>query len=250
MNRFRTYLECANFCGEFKGAVASVKIVSGSEEHPVSGYILLTQADDTSPVYIRGEIRGLKAVPHGFHIHEIGSTNGKGKEFKDTASCGFEEDSPSESLYRICHILSLFYPSTPIFTLKISTDGCEAAGATFNPFVRSHGAGEEGERPVGDWGNIFTPEAENHVTLIDIVDDVISLYDAEDNIVGRTLVLHRYEEEDIDHSGHESRLKSGNAGGVRVACGVVEQEINAKTAIVGISDTTNIVLTQVKAESS
>ena len=77
MNRFRTYLECANFCGEFKGAVASVKIVSGSEEYPVSGYILLTQADDSSPVYVRGEIRGLKGAPHGFHIHEIGSTDGK-----------------------------------------------------------------------------------------------------------------------------------------------------------------------------
>ena len=44
---------------------------------------------------------------------------------------------------------------------------------------------------MGDWSNLFTPEAEA-VTLIDIVDDVISLYDAKDNIVGRTLVLHRY----------------------------------------------------------
>merc|ERR1719367_733719 len=137
-NRFRTYLECANFCGEFKGAVASVKIVggSGSEGRPVSGYILLTQADEDSPVYIRGEIRGLEAVPHGFHIHEFGNTD----------------------------------------------DGCAAAGPHFKPATRSHGDG--GERPVGDWGNIFTPEVENHVTLIDIVDDVISLYDAEDNIVG------------------------------------------------------------------
>ena len=79
LTRFRTYLECANFCGEFKGAVASVKIVggSGSEGRPVSGYILLTQADEDSPVYIRGEIRGLEAVPHGFHIHEFGNTDGE-----------------------------------------------------------------------------------------------------------------------------------------------------------------------------
>ena len=75
-NRFRTYLECANFCGEFKGAVASVKIVSSSEESPVSGYILMTQAEATSPVYFRGEIRGLAAGLHRFRIHEIGSIEG------------------------------------------------------------------------------------------------------------------------------------------------------------------------------
>ena len=74
----------------------------------------------------------------------------------------------------------------------MSIDGCEAAGPPFKPFGRRHGAAGDGERPVGDWGNIFTPEPLT-VTLIDIVDDVISLYDAEENIVGRTLVLHRYE---------------------------------------------------------
>ena len=57
--------------------MASVKMVSGSEESPVSGYILLTQADAESPVYVRGEIRGLRAGPHGFHIHEIGNTDGE-----------------------------------------------------------------------------------------------------------------------------------------------------------------------------
>ena len=94
---------------------------------------------------------------------------------------------------------------------------------------------------MGDWGNIFTPEAQT-VTLIDIVDDVISLYDAEDNIVGRTLVLHRYEEEHLGDGDHEY------AGGVRVACGIVEQEVNAKTAIVGLGGSSSIVLTQVKCQ--
>ena len=37
----------------------------------------LTQADDSSPVYVRGEIRGLDSVPHAFHIHEIGNTDGE-----------------------------------------------------------------------------------------------------------------------------------------------------------------------------
>ena len=124
----------------------------------------------------------------------------------------------------------------------MSTDGCASAGPHFNPFGRSHGAAGEGDRPVGDWGNIFTPEALT-VTLIDIVDDVISLYDAEENIVGRTLVLHRYEEGDLDDDGH-----TGNASGVRVACGIVEQEVNAKTAIVGLGGSSNIVLTQVKCK--
>ena len=38
------------------------------------------------------------------------------------------------------------------------------------------------------------------------------------------------------------------AGGVRVACGIVEQEVNAKTAIVGLGGSSSIVLTQVKCQ--
>ena len=105
---------------------------------------------------------------------------------------------------------------------------------------------------MGDWGNIFTPEVENHVTLIDIVDDVISLYDAEDNIVGRTLVLHRYEKKEDHGDGHHHvHLRDAGEGrGVRVACGVVEQEVNAKTAIVELSGSSSITLTQVPTPKS
>ena len=42
----------------------------------------------------------------------------------------------------------------------------------------------------------------------------------------------------------EATLTTGNAGG-RVACGLVDQEVNAKTAIVGLSGGSNILLTQV-----
>ena len=134
--------------------------------------------------------------------------------------------------------------------MKTPPDGCAAAGPHFKPATRSHGDG--GERPVGDWGNIFTPEVENHVTLIDIVDDVISLYDAEDNIVGRTLVLHRYEKkEDHGDGHHHAHLRDAGEGrGVRVACGVVEQEVNAKTAIVELSGSSSITLTQVPTPKS
>ena len=60
---------------------ASVRIVSGGSQ--ISGFITMTQADASSPVYVKGEVRGLRAGPHGFHIHEIGSTDGKGPYIKD-----------------------------------------------------------------------------------------------------------------------------------------------------------------------
>ena len=54
---------------------ASVRIVSGGSQ--ISGFITMTQADASSPVYVKGEVRGLRAGPHGFHIHEIGNTDGE-----------------------------------------------------------------------------------------------------------------------------------------------------------------------------
>ena len=49
---------------------------------------------------------------------------------------------------------------------------------------------------------------------------------------------------------HHARLRDAGEGGrgVRVACGVVEQEVNAKTAIVGLSGSSSITLTQVPTQ--
>ena len=127
-------------------------------------------------------------------------------------------------------------------TERISIDGCKAAGPHFNPFNRSQGAPGDGERQLGDLGNIFTAEGQS-ITPIDIIDDVLSLYDTEENIIGRTLVVHATKD-DLGDGEEEASLTTGNEGG-RVACGLVDQEVNAKTAIVGLSGGSNILLTQV-----
>ena len=69
--------ECLDQCSKFGAAIASVSVAGSSEDSPVSGYLVMTQASPEGPVTIRGDITGLAAGPHGFHIHEIGSTDGK-----------------------------------------------------------------------------------------------------------------------------------------------------------------------------
>ena len=105
-------------------------------------------------------------------------------------------------------------------------DGCKAAGSHFNPFSRTHGGPYHDLRHVGDLGNIFTPEGAE-TTTIDIVDDIITLFDdSEENIVSRTLVIHEGED-DLGEGGDEGSSKTGNAGS-RVACGIVESRTRPK----------------------
>ena len=69
--------KCLDQCSKFGAAIASVSVTGSSEDSPVSGYLVMTQASPEGPVTIRGDITGLQPGPHGFHIHEIGSTDGK-----------------------------------------------------------------------------------------------------------------------------------------------------------------------------
>ena len=70
-------LKCADLCGDFKGPVASINVVGSTEDSPVNGNLLMIQVNAESRVFVRGEVNGLESGPHGFHIHEVGSTEGK-----------------------------------------------------------------------------------------------------------------------------------------------------------------------------
>ena len=73
-------LNCATLCDELTGHVAAaavVRVVGSSEDSPVGGNVVLIQGSADSGVYVFGGIYGLGPGPHGFHIHEIGSTDGK-----------------------------------------------------------------------------------------------------------------------------------------------------------------------------
>ena len=49
--------------------------IAGSS--PVNGSVFLLQINAAGRVYVSGSINGLQPGPHAFHVHEIGSTDGK-----------------------------------------------------------------------------------------------------------------------------------------------------------------------------
>ena len=91
------------------------------------------------------------------------------------------------------------------------SNGCESAGAHYNPDGVEHGSLEQGH--VGDLGNIIADKSgtarfqikANRVTLSEVV--------------GRAIVIHA-DEDDLGRGGDEESLKTGNAGD-RVGCGVI-----------------------------
>lgn len=93
---------------------------------------------------------------------------------------------------------------------------CDASGGHFDPHENTHGGPEHETRHVGDLGNvIFTTDRQSR---IDWIDPLMTLR-GENNILGRTVVLHEYED-DLGKGDNEESLRTGNAG-PRVACGVV-----------------------------
>ncbi|OXA49934.1 superoxide dismutase [Cu-Zn] [Folsomia candida] len=136
----------------------------------VQGTVWFNQEAEGKPVAVTGEIKGLGAGLHGFHVHEFGDT----------------------------------------------TDGCTSAGPHFNPKGKTHGGPGDAERHVGDLGNVTA--GGDGVAKIDVKDSLISLF-GENNVVGRTMVVHA-DPDDLGKGGHELSKTTGNAG-ARVACGVI-----------------------------
>lgn len=111
-------------------------------------------------------------------------------------------------------------------------NGCVSCGGHFNPFKKNHGSvyntlkangRSKNDRHVGDLLNNITTD-ENGQVNIEFTDNLINLYDAETNILGRSVVIH----EGIDDLGlgsNDESLVSGNAG-KRIAY-----------AVIGIADT-------------
>jgi len=107
------------------------------------------------------------------------------------------------------------------------SNGCESAGAHYNPDGVEHGSLEQGH--VGDLGNIIADKSgtarfqikANRVTLSEVV--------------GRAIVIHA-DEDDLGRGGDEESLKTGNAGD-RVGCGVIRlREVIEEKYLRPISD--------------
>lgn len=96
------------------------------------------------------------------------------------------------------------------------SQGCDSAGAHYNPFGKNHGGPDDKERHVGDLGNLRTDE--NGSVSFEITDSMVQLT-GEHSVVGRSIVVHS-DRDDLGKGGDEESLKTGNAG-ERLACGVI-----------------------------
>ena len=94
------------------------------------------------------------------------------------------------------------------------SNGCESAGAHYDPDGVDHGDLDEGH--VGDLGNITADD--NGTATIKIVAERVDLT-GERSVVGRAIVVHA-DKDDLGKGGDEESLKTGNAGD-RLACGVI-----------------------------
>uniref|UniRef100_D2Y3W7 Superoxide dismutase [Cu-Zn] n=2 Tax=nasuta subgroup TaxID=32307 RepID=D2Y3W7_DROAB len=97
-----------------------------------------------------------------------------------------------------------------------NTNGCMSSGPHFNPHKKEHGAPTDGERHLGDLGNITA--SGDGPTAVDITDSQITLF-GENSIIGRTVVVHA-DADDLGKGGHELSKTTGNAG-ARIGCGVI-----------------------------
>ena len=68
------------------------------------------------------------------------------------------------------------------------SNGCTSAGAHYNPLGLNHGGPGSEIRHVGDLGNL-TSDGTNP-TVVTIQDHLVNIYGNENNVVGRSVVLH------------------------------------------------------------
>ena len=90
-----------------------------------------------------------------------------------------------------------------------SLDG-KSAGGHFNPENKKHGAPDDKERHVGDFGNLVADE--NGKAHYERTDAFIS-FSGTNNIIGRAIIIHSGEDDLVTQP-------TGNAGS-RLACGVI-----------------------------
>ena len=94
--------------------------------------------------------------------------------------------------------------------------GCANSGNHFNPSNNLHGNVTGTIRHAGDMGNVYS---DGKVIDINIETANMTLFGEED-IIGRTCVLHE-KEDDLGLKDDEASKLNGNSG-LRIACGVVQ----------------------------
>lgn len=109
-------------------------------------------------------------------------------------------------------------------------NGCISAGAHYNPLNQVHGGPDTEIRHMGDLGNLKTLDGNS--IIYKFTNDKISLF-GEYSILGRTCVVHAYED-DLGKGPDLESTKTGNSG-PRLACGVVQDYDPMYSIIFGLS---------------
>lgn len=92
-----------------------------------------------------------------------------------------------------------------------SAEDFSSAGGHYNPTGHKHGAPEEAEHHIGDFGNIIADE--NGVAAIEITDSNLPL-SGKNGIAGKAVVIHQDADDLIS--------QPSGASGKRIACGVLK----------------------------
>uniref|UniRef100_A0A0D2VEV0 Superoxide dismutase [Cu-Zn] n=1 Tax=Gossypium raimondii TaxID=29730 RepID=A0A0D2VEV0_GOSRA len=177
--------------------VKAVAVLSSNEG--VSGTVFFSQEGD-GPTTVTGNLSGLKAGLHGFHVHALGDTTNGCMSTGKRLEVGFVGFS---WLLCICFL---------DFDLEVNL----FAGPHFNPAGKEHGAPEDENRHAGDLGNVTV--GDDGCASFSITDKQIPLT-GPNSIIGRAVVVHA-DPDDLGKGGHELSKSTGNAGG-RVACGII-----------------------------
>jgi Cu-Zn family superoxide dismutase len=91
------------------------------------------------------------------------------------------------------------------------TTNCDSTGPHFNPGNATHGAWNATTRHLGDLKPL---QVDANGTAILSYEDSFARLDGENNIVGRSVVVHALAD-DLGLGGNENSTKTGNAGGKR-----------------------------------
>ena len=78
-------------------------------------------------------------------------------------------------------------------------NGCKAAGGHYNPHGKAHGTLSSAERHAGDIGPVDISDGS---AKIDIEDEVLQIIGPENNIIGRSVIVHESGTEGESDTGH------------------------------------------------
>lgn len=118
-------------------------------------------------------------------------------------------------------------------------NSCKAAGGHFNPHNKSHAAPSDGERHVGDLGNVV----QNKDGVVDtIIKDTVVNLKGKYSVVGKSIVIHEGED-DLGRGSFPDSKTTGHAGARLGCCIIVEvNKISYRSAASCLSVHTGVVL--------